>query len=171
MNNIKATQKIDIVKLEELALKYHWCYLAPNVYRDKFGNNILYNSNLSISYYTTLCNGSVMFFDINEFIQYYEKPVEYRKLCDDLHYELILYNLVCDDSTNTFTPLGFINICNVSNLINSTIYKILEKYRKHFYFREVLTDIGTLNIWVYTTKKQYLDHSRYILNNQKRKLK
>ena len=153
--------------LRQLAMKYHWLEIAPNVYRDKFGNNVRRDEFANGCYTVTGLYEMKTFANLKALDEMYSKPTEYCKLCDDLAYLDIPYTLVRNHEVTPFTPIGFISVHNLNTHIVSLVHETLEKYQKYFYFRTAISSSGDLNIWVYTTKKQYFDHARHLLNNRK----
>lgn len=153
--------------LSQLAMKHHWIEIAPSVYRDKFGNNVRHAESGTECYTVTGSYGMKTFENIKALDEMYSKPTEYYKLCEDLTYLDASYTLVRNYEVIPFSPIGFISVHKINTRIVSLIYETLEKYQKYFYFRTTISSSGDLNIWVYTTKKQYLDHVRHLLNNRK----
>jgi hypothetical protein len=91
----------------------------------------------------------------------------YKNLVDDLknsYHQGHDYVVRNDKSSITFTKYGCIETFCPDRDTFINLYEILEKYRPYFYFRETLNRDGNISIWIYTTKKQYIDHVNHILN-------
>lgn len=76
-----------------------------------------------------------------------------------------------DDMTTPHTRYGVIEVFEPDKEILSRIYKILERYRKHFFFTESITDAGFIHIWIHGCKKSVRDRVNWILNGGKHKEK
>ena len=90
---------------------------------------------------------------------------DYQNLVAELTIRNIPFYGTNNAATVTFTPFGYIELISPVKEDLETVYAILNIYRRSFYFREAITSTGAINIWIYTTKKQYRDHVYHILNN------
>ena len=69
--------------------------------------------------------------------------------------------------TIPFTKYGYIEILEPDPTTIRDVYTIIDQFRPNLYFREEITRSGSINIWIYETRKSYKDHINYILNNCK----
>ena len=75
----------------------------------------------------------------------------------------VSFFVVRNETTNTFTPFGYIELLSPVREELETIYAICNKYRRYFYYREAITNVGSINIWIYGTIRQYKKHVEHIL--------
>lgn len=120
---------------------------------------------------TTPCDGNIFAdkfgYIIRKCNQYNEKTSKINILLKYLT-DINIPHAYHPDSklTNLFTN-GYIEIIFPEPNTIKNVYAILDQFRPFFYFREAITNNGSINIWIYETRKSYEDHVHYILNNCK----
>jgi hypothetical protein len=121
---------------------------------------------------TTPCEGNIFAgkfgYIIRECNQYNEKTSKINillKYLNDINIPHVYYT----DSklTNPFTKYGYIEILAPEPDTIKNVHAIIDQFRPFFYFREAITNNGSINIWIYETRKSYKDHIDFILNNCK----
>ena len=93
----------------------------------------------------------------------------YKGLLHELSENGIQYANITDKTTIPFTKLGRFEIIYPERYRLAELYKILDRYRKYFYFREAISNDGDLSVWVYNSKKSYRDHVNHIFNTCKQR--
>lgn len=93
----------------------------------------------------------------------------YKSLLHELSENGIQFADHNDKTTVTFTKFGRIELIYPERYHISNLYKILDRYRKYFYFREAISDDGCVCVWTYNSKKSYRDHVNHILNTCKQR--
>ncbi len=76
-------------------------------------------------------------------------------------------HVINSELTIPFTKYGYIEILEPDPTTIRDVYTIIDQFRPNLYFREEITRSGSINIWIYETRKSYKDHIIYILNNCK----
>ena len=169
-------ENTSVSDLKQLASREKWTEITPSVYRDEVGRNISEVKTDKGVHYMLFCNNhEILALDsFVDLVRFYDKMHEmpehnyYFDLVEELKLHGIPYILNNDVVTSTFTPCGNIQLIFPDREGNRKVYEILDKYREYFYFRESLVDDGSINIWIYKTKKSYRDHVNHVLNNRKK---
>ena len=127
---------------EKCALKNGKIPCEGNIYADKFGYVIL------------------------ECRQYQDSKINtLLKNFEDVRIPHVYY--ADSKLTIPFTKYGYIEILIPEPNTIKKVYAIIDQFRSFFYFREEITNLGSINIWIYETRKSYKDHVNHILNNYK----